>query len=171
MQSSFGIEAFEKNKMTASDPAKLLTLMQRSISVSAIWDFLSDSAPCSVKCSPVSIPFISLWTPSFIKRQPTDWDKRPSRKLDTEVPPASLKASASNRPSNPCSYQRYLPLGAATCACVCERDLAKEQAPLYTSICGYVHTCLCVCECVNLSKTGTGFLYDFHRSFAAQGDS
>lgn len=44
-------------------------------------------------------------------------------------------------------HQRYLPPASATCACVCERDLAKEQAPLYTWICDYVNAhvrCACV---------------------------
>lgn len=119
--------------------------------VSVMWDFPSDSLLSSAKCSPASIPFISPRTPSFIKRQPTDWDKRPSRKRDSEAAqPAALKASASNRPSNLGRYQRYQALGPATCACVCERDLAKEQAPLYTSICEYVHEYAGLCVCVSV---------------------
>ncbi len=124
------------------------------ICASVILDFSQWFSSVLCKCSPVSIPFISLWTPSFIKRQPTDWDKRPSRKLDCEVPPGSLKASASNRPSKLGSYQRYLPLGSATCACVCERDLASQQAPLYTSICEFVHAypSVCVSICPRLAQ-------------------
>lgn len=143
MQARVIISVEKKNhfciwKHTFETPGLWLTMLILMISVSfAIRDFLS-----------VQFPFFS----SPPGQPPLESDNPPIRTtgptVTVKVRLVSLKASANNRPSSLGGYQRYLPLGSATCACVREKDLAKEQAPLCTSVCEYVCVILILCSLI-----------------------
>lgn len=98
--------------------------------------------------------------------------QKPSREQDSEVPPVSLKSFASNRTSNLGSYQRYLPSLSWLClVCMCVWKRSGKRASMSACTFEQLNVWICTCIHVCLSLTGTGFLYDFHSSFAAQGET
>lgn len=133
----FIIYTFFHPTFTQSELTKLLTLIQYTcfvLHLFALVVFFFFVKKLYALWSAHLIPWFStlngycdLWSHSL--RQTAQQETR------QWVVPVFLEASARKRPSNLGSYQWYLPPGSAMCACVCERDLETELAPLYTWIC------------------------------------